>query len=146
MLSRNNSDYNHILKHIEVNRASIFFGFDKEPDILQLCKKISENAERFEYWDNNLLIGLFACYYNDTATLTGYITIASVSSDHRNMGIGSELLGNTLRYGFENGFKNIKIEVNKQNHRAIRFYEKNEFAIETQTKKSFIMINSLINL
>lgn len=144
MFSRNRSDYNHILTHIETNRASIFFGSEKEQDLIQFSHKIAENAERFEYWSKNLLIGLVACYFNDKDTLTGYITVASVASGFRNTGVGSELLKTTLQYGLDNGFKSVKLEVNVQNQKAIAFYKKFDFIIEKQNGDSFIMANTLI--
>ncbi len=144
MFERNRSDFTHILQHIRENETSIFLGFKGKPEIEQLSQKIIKNAERFEYWDKDRLIGLFACYYNNFKTLTGFITIASISKELRNKGIGSELLKRTLEFGYEMNFKRIKLEVNTKNHRAIKFYNKFGFIIEKQCKNTLVMVKSII--
>lgn len=68
--------------------------------------------------------GLIAFYANDHTSKRAYITSVLVSEELRGKGIGKRLLEECQRYCVDNGFKIIRLEVNKDNLPAISLYKK----------------------
>jgi ribosomal protein S18 acetylase RimI-like enzyme len=73
---------------------------------------------------------------NDNLGLIAYITTILVHENAQNRGIGRMLLEKTESYCVTNGFKSIRLEVNKKNDKAIRFYLSNGFVLLTENKES----------
>lgn len=66
-----------------------------------------------------------------------FIVVLEVQSDHRNEGIGSQLLNFAYRK-----FKQNKLSVNKNNEKAISLYKKHGFKIYKETDSMFFMVKS----
>jgi predicted GH43/DUF377 family glycosyl hydrolase len=78
-----------------------------------------------EAWDNKL-IGLVAFYMNDGDF--AYITNISVSNSHLRQKIALNLVNNCIEYIKERNISTIKLEVKRNNSRAISLYEKIGFS------------------
>ncbi len=109
-------------------------------DIKEYGKKIFDNAVTFEGWDDNKLVGIIAAYYNNWETKNGYITNVSVLKGYKGFGIASKLLKQTINYGRENGFYQIELEVNINNIKAFKLYEKHGFVVVKQNTKSYWLL------
>lgn len=73
-------------------------------------------------------VGIIVFYANDLINKTAYITMIAVANEYEGMGIGKELLTLSEFLAVESGMEYIKLEVHKENMRAIRFYEKCGFS------------------
>jgi len=101
--------------------------------------KLFKNAQTFEAWNKNEIIGLIAVYVNNFETLSAYISNVSVFIEYSGSGIAKELLNHCVVFCKNNGFVEIKLEVNKKNLRAIKFYEKNNFVKDEEKIDTIIM-------
>jgi len=109
--------------------------------ISDYIEKIKNNAEIFEAYDNDLLIGVVAIYLNNLETKTGFITSVIIDKEYHKNGIGSELIKNAINYAKEKGFKKITLEVFSNNVLAIKLYSKNGFVKKAGNCKDNGFIN-----
>ncbi|MFZ4634220.1 MAG: GNAT family N-acetyltransferase [Saprospiraceae bacterium] len=98
-------------------------------DIDAYSAKMAEYAVLFEAWDEDLLVGLVAAYYNDTVNHIGFITNVSTMSRYAGKGVASALMEACIDYGRQQGFQSLRLEVNQQSHSAINLYHKFNFTI-----------------
>ena len=108
-------------------------------NIEEYSRKIYNNAITFESWANNNLVGLIAAYYNNYDTKVGFITNVSVIKEYQGYGIASKLLSNAIKYGKNNGFISLALEVNINNNSAIKLYKKYSFVPVEQSQDKIIM-------
>lgn len=108
-------------------------------NIEEYSRKIYDNAITFESWVDNNLVGLIAAYFNNYNTRIGFITNVSVIKEYQGFGIASKLLSNTIKYGKNNGFISVALEVNIKNSNAIKLYEKYGFVATEQSQDKIIM-------
>lgn len=86
-------------------------------------------------------VGYCAAYVNDNVTYQAYITMIAILPEYQHKGIGQKLMSICVKEAKSRNMKTIKLEVNKANNRAIRFYEKNgyNFIKEQHNEKSYYM-------
>jgi len=129
----------HIFSHLMTCKDNFIPPLHKKVNIGDYSKKIADRSVTFEAWEGNRLIGLVAAYLNDKETQTGYITNVSITKEHKNKGITSELLENCIKYARENNFKEIILEIHKDNTPAINLYEKFNF-LNFDSKKDHTLL------
>lgn len=112
-------------------------------NIDEYAKKIFEKSVTFEAWSDNFLVGLVAAYFNDDEHKVGFISDVSLVKDYVGMGIASELTNQCIKYAKQHDFKEIKLEVYKDNNSAIHLYKK--FGFKNSGKKGNNMSMKLIN-
>ena len=108
-------------------------------DIREYANKIFNKSVTFEAWKDDILIGLVAVYFNDLHNQTGFITNASLIKKYMNKGIASELMNICIQYAKQYNFKEINLEVHKDNSPAIRLYKKFGF-MDFETKDDLIVM------
>jgi ribosomal protein S18 acetylase RimI-like enzyme len=118
---------------------------DTYVDIPQYSKKIKENATTIELWREDVLMGLAAVYFNDENTKRGFLTHINISKEYLGRGFGSILMKEILEYGKKIEFKEISLEVKKNNTKAIKIYEKFGFEKYDEKEDSVYMIYYLEN-
>ena len=114
-------------------------------DIEAYSHKIADNAITFEAWENNILIGLIAAYFNDLKNKAGFITNVSVLPEYQGKGIAKKLLVSTLEYGKLLGFGKIRLEVNWDNTSALNLYLRTGFSLIEKKETKLIMERALDN-
>jgi ribosomal protein S18 acetylase RimI-like enzyme len=67
----------------------------------------------------------------------------SVIKEYQGYGIASKLLSNTIKYGKNNGFISVALEVNIKNSNAIKLYEKYGF-VATELSHERLNMKSII--
>tara|TARA_B100000809_G_scaffold230847_1_gene245572 strand:- start:298 stop:729 length:432 start_codon:yes stop_codon:yes gene_type:complete len=127
---------NDIYEHLVSCNDNFIPPLNKTINILEYSEKLHSKSTTFEIWDNELLAGLIACYFNQK---TGFITNVSTLLNYNGKGIASSLLSNCIDYSRKNGVTVIKLEVNRLNTLAIRIYNKFGFTIFDEQDESFIM-------
>ncbi len=131
------ADVQSVLIHLTNCKNSFIPPLDKVVDLQEYSGKLVENSVTFEAWDNNILVGLVATYFNDKENYSGFITNISVIKKYSGNGLATELLKNCFVYGKQHKFKDVSLEVFCENKAAIRLYIKNEF-YQTLVKNDFI--------
>lgn len=98
-------------------------------DMMKFAQKIRANAVTIEAYSSIVFVGLCACYMNDFATQTAYITHIAVVPAYQGCGYGKQLLEQTIATARERGFERINLEVLKNNTPAINLYQSHHFRI-----------------
>lgn len=98
-------------------------------NIEEYSRKLFEKSETFEAWDEHSLVGLLAAYFNDSSGYSAFITSVSVLKGFIYRGIASDLLKMCVEFANKKSFKEIRLEVNKKNIKAIGLYRKFGFSI-----------------
>lgn len=102
----------------------------------KILKKAYINYKIF----NNDIIALFAGYISNG---TVYITLFAVDELYHGQKISHRLLKDTIDILKEKKIKTVKLEVYKNNTRAICFYEKFNFKITNENDNNYFMSLSI---
>jgi 2-polyprenyl-3-methyl-5-hydroxy-6-metoxy-1,4-benzoquinol methylase/GNAT superfamily N-acetyltransferase len=105
--------------------------------------KIFTEAQRFEAWINEDLVGLVAMYANAPDKYASYITNVSVLPDQQGQRIAFSLLIRCINHAKQLGFECIELEVDANNTVAIALYNKCNFVTQRVQNSSIIMAISL---
>lgn len=117
-----------ILSHLKKCDEIYIKQLEERVDLEKYSKKLFDKSVTFEAWTGNVLAGLIAAYFNDEVSRIGYISNVSVIKDFLGKRISTELMESAIKYAGENNFKEIRLEVNKNNIPAINLYRKFGFA------------------
>ncbi|RXA21934.1 GNAT family N-acetyltransferase [Methanosarcina sp. MSH10X1] len=112
-------------------------------DINKYSNKLVQSADCFFIQNNGENIGFLAIYVNDYSERISFISSISVIPRYQGTGISQKLIDFSIEHARKKGMKCIKLEVNKSNTRAIKFYERNKFNIESTDNNSFLMIRNV---
>lgn len=94
-------------------------------------------------YDGNVFLGCIALYANDYKEHIGYLTYIAVVEHMIDKGIGKCLLKECERIAFEEKMKFLKLEVKRENLRAINFYVKQGYYTVSESETSFYMMKKL---
>jgi ribosomal protein S18 acetylase RimI-like enzyme len=108
-------------------------------DVLAYAQKIAAHAQQFWLYQSERAVGFAACYFNDPANITGFITSISVISDAQGTGAGTLLLNEVIRYAQEKRTAQIRLEVFEENEHAIVFYKRKGFQVVGNVDQKLIM-------
>ncbi len=123
----NTASEHEILTHLSRCDYSFIPSLSSRVDLASYSKAIIQKATTFEAWDERTLAGLVAAYFNDTRKRTGYITNMSVLTECTGKGIASKLLLECISYAMNEQYREIRLEVNRLNSRAISLYRQHDF-------------------
>lgn len=112
------------------------------PNFAELFQKIC-NFGHFIVAYNAQILGYVVIYANDCVSKTAYITLLFVNEDYRNNKIGKVLLHYAGKVAAAAGMDKVRLEVNKKNIGAMRFYEREGYTYESETANSFYMLKSV---
>lgn len=84
--------------------------------------------------------GFIIFYSNDMQSYTAYVSLIVVSKEYRRQNVGTKLLDICETVAKNGGMKYIRLEVDRDNDSARRFYENLGFVItEEEEERSFYM-------
>jgi ribosomal protein S18 acetylase RimI-like enzyme len=116
---------------------------DNSTDRDKFAEKIYNNATTYVIYDGTDPAGFIAFYASDTRQ-SAYVTLLAVTPIHQGTLVADSLLNKCIEISSSLNKKSIKLEVNKNNIRAIKFYKKNGFNISDHSPKdSYYMEKSL---
>ena len=102
--------------------------YDEESGLVHFVDRLTEAAEAAFYSaQGEVVVGLCLFFYNFSSwrgELGVYIQDLVVDSDVRASGIGRLLVRETARYAVGQGATHLRLSVDRDNHQAMRFYEK----------------------
>ena len=134
-----NATQEEIDSHLRVCSGNFSPSLNEKVNINEYSQKIFERATTFEAWSSDTLVGLVAAYFNDFENHIGYITHVSVMSAYQGIGIASELVKECIKYAEQNQFKEIHLEVRKDNSLAIQLYKEIGFMDFEEKDDSVLM-------
>ncbi len=112
---------------------------DKVVDLKVYANKIYNNALIVESWEDEILVGIIACYANNYKTKEAYITHVSVSKEYQGRGISKMMFNNLYEVLKFKQFHIVNLEVNKRNTKALNLYESQNFKFKLEKKDSLIL-------
>ena len=143
------------MNEISINHSKIedihshFLRVDKEfvpslssySEINVYAKKLFEKSTRFEIWSKGFLVGLLAVYENSTKGEI-FISNFSVEKTIQGQGIAQELYDKCFREIYKKNpcFKEVYLEVNTLNKKAMKFYFRNGFTISKTLSENKIQL------
>ncbi len=136
---QNKASENEIVEHLASCDENFVPHLSLRVALNEYSSKIYNNAVRFEAWSEGALVGLMATYCNDLKCGTAYITSVSVLADTMGRGVASRLMSDCIRHAESVGFQRLELEVDQNNTKAIRLYEKKGFVAVDVDDSSIIM-------
>ncbi|MBA3704781.1 MAG: GNAT family N-acetyltransferase [Bacteroidetes bacterium] len=133
-----------IYLHLKECNNNFIPALDQKVSVKDYSEKIAEKAVTFEAWADNILVGLVAAYFNDSENRVGYITNVSITMNQSGKGIASELINRCMKYARQKNFKEIKLEVFKNNNKAIQLYKKLNFT-SVEIKNDMVQMQQDLN-
>lgn len=114
-------------------------------DFSTFFSKIDSNAEFIVASSNDGILGYAAMYANNQKTQEAYISLLEVYQEYQGLHIGKRILKKCKLIAKEKQMANIRLEVLKENYRAIKFYEKNGFKkiIENNKDTNMYMLKEI---
>lgn len=90
---------------------------------IEYLEKLASKAELVSHEASGECLGFVFFYCNDSLSYSSYITLIMVSQASRNSGIGTALVRYVLSLTAQRGFKACRLEVWKDNIKAINLYK-----------------------
>lgn len=113
-------------------------------EILQnLSVKYANSAVFIALKDDTDLIGYAAYYKNNLKTKKAFLSMIVINSKYQGQGYGQQLIDYLFLDCKNSGMKTLSLEVNKYNNKALKFYRKNNFVKESESKNSIWLVVSL---
>ena len=140
IFAKNSSSKNDIKNHLE--RCNTLFkpALSSYINLNTYSKKLSERARRYEVFFKGELVGLVAIYQTEDC---GFITNFSVEKDFIGKGVSSELMKSCVDDVKKQNLGIIRLEVFKENERAVKFYFKYGFIVENDNSTILTLIKIL---
>lgn len=105
-----------------------FFNPMKEEDISRYAEKWCKYAEVYVGKEGKITAGLLVFYMNHREM--AYLTSIVVKKEYQRKGYGERLLKYFIETSRLHGFEKMRLEVNRENQKAIKLYEKYGFRVE----------------
>ena len=135
--SKNDSNYKDIRNHLE--RCNDLFKpvLSSYINLDEYSMKLFERSIRFEIFYDTDLIGLVAMHHSFNV---GYISNFSLEKNFIGKGLSNDLMLACLDASIKKKLKTIRLEVFKENKRAVNFYIKHGFIVEQENKEVFTLV------
>lgn len=138
MTKQENISQVEIQKYFEKNKNMLAEMFNRV-DLYDFSVKLSLNAKHFYAYEGEEMVGFIAAYFNDPINRVAYISTVSVVLSYQGKGLGSKLLNEACLYAKEKDFRAIKLQVRKENNKALRWYEGFGFSILETLEDSYLL-------
>ena len=127
---KNRATEQQIAEHLVLCDVRFVPPLSSRVDIKEYAHKIYAYGMRFEAWAEGSLVGLVAIYCNHPSENPAYITnVSTVGALPPGARIASQMLERVIGYLREHQFKQVDLEVDQDNNKAIRLYERHGFVV-----------------
>ena len=124
ILKKDQAEIADIVRHLTLCSDSFVPPLHTYVDIPVYAQKIYNHANTYEFWKNNELIGLLAIYMTDCLHGNSFITNVSVVPEYQGKEIALYLVKEAIQSSRLQGFRSVDLQVDEQNLKALRLYEK----------------------
>lgn len=104
--------------------------FNRNLDRVQFSKKLARFGNFCVVYNRDEIAGFVGYYTNEIINKTGYLSTIVVSPNYQRKGVGTVLLNECLADCRNKGMIRCRLEVDKENLKAIQFYLRNGFQKE----------------
>lgn len=116
---------------------------NQKVDIKKYSYKLVYNADCFFIQNDGKDIGFLAIYTNNYSEKIAFISSISIVPEYQDMGISQKLIDFSTEHARKREMKYIKLEVNENNIKAIKFYKRNRFNIVLTNNNNFLMSRNI---
>ena len=141
--SHNRSDCSDLNEHLLECDASFQPSLSQRVCIPDYSLKLATQADRFEAWADNKLVGFVAAYVNDLEGSTCFISSVSVLESWRRQRIAETLLSLCISFVRKQNFKQVQLRVSSDSAGAVRLYQRSGFKILNHSEHNILMYISL---
>ncbi len=127
-------EQNEIYKTLLSFKQDIFDKSINDSQLFELATKFSKHATFITLSESEKEKGYIAFYCNDNESKTAFISMIVVGNEYQGLGFGYGLFNEACKVSKTNGMEFLKLEVNKNNVSAIRFYEKLGMKLKISTE------------
>lgn len=113
--------------HLKACNDNFIPPLDTRVELMEYTNKLVVQSITFEAWNDKLLVGLIAVYFNQmdiNGRKIGYVSNVSTMLECAGQGIATQLMIMCLKYATQNKVNEISLEVNSSNIIAIGLYKK----------------------
>lgn len=128
---------NEILLHLMNCSNSFIPPLAQRVNLKQYAQKLFEKSVTLEAWEDQLLVGFIAVYFNIDGS--AFITNMSVLKEFGGYGIATRLMDICIEQVRKNNLREITLEVNMYNIVAIRLYKKFSFTVINTYGETLVM-------
>lgn len=114
-------------------------GLIEPSDLDEYVDKICRNATIISCYENGEFAGFIAYYNNDIDNILGYLTVLIIAKAYCSKGLGKILLESSFRDLKNRNFKKYRLEVLKENKKALNLYLKHGFIRIEDREKVWLM-------
>lgn len=111
--------------------------------IKELSQKFSKFAQVVSAKYESEIVGFIAFYNNDRINYSGFLSMLIVKNQFQGYGVGSMLLKLCIEQCKKDGMATLRLEVNRENARAIHLYEKLGFKEVEKSEDSIFLEKKL---
>lgn len=109
----------------------------------ELAKKIYHSGEIIALRRNDEKIGFAAFYCNDYINKIGFLSLFAIKKEYRGKGYAHNIFQTVIQTMRESGMNFLKLEVRKDNIKAISFYKKEGLRIVLDDEKTIYMVKDI---
>jgi ribosomal protein S18 acetylase RimI-like enzyme len=142
-IKQENKHFTDILFYFNHNREIFKSSLEVRVDLESYSKKLFEKAHQFWVYFKGEIVGFSACYFNRPEQDFGFISTISIIDRAQGGGFGKKLLEEIIAFGQRNGFKKIRLEVDKNNYKAKELYIKVGFHSIEEADSTLILERDL---
>ena len=129
-----------IKNHLEKCNSLFKPPLDSYIDLVIYSKKLYEYANRYEVFYDGFLIGLVAVYFSSNK---GFISNFSLEKEWIGRGVSDMLMKVSIDDFKKKNIEQIRLEVFKENSRALNFYYRYGFVVEYESLQKLTLIKTL---
>ncbi len=103
---------------------------NSEEALRKLSSKYSKFGACYSVTIGGCMAGFVSCYVNDIQNHIAFLSIIVISKAYQGLGLGTLLLDIVFTVCKQNAMRGLRLEVDKNNSNAIRFYNNRGFVKE----------------
>ena len=130
-------DLDGLLGYLYAADNCFFPPLSKQVNIEAYAQKLAQHAQLVWYVSEGKRVGLCAFYANQPPR--AFLTSLSVLKEHQKHGLAQRMLKEMVEHCRRNGYRQIALEVYKDNIGAQCLYEKMGFAFSAESDEKFLM-------
>ncbi len=134
---RNQTDAGAILEHLQRCDDQFTPPLSSRVNLKEYAARLALNAERFEIFDGSRLVALVAIYINPDSA---FISNVSVERHFAGQGLGSKLVRQAVGQAFSAGARQVRLETDQYNVRALAMYSALGFSNEKSEGNSLYLV------
>lgn len=135
--SRNQADTTAILEHLQRCDGQFTPALSSRVNLPEYAAKLAHHAERFEVFEDHMLVALVAVYINADSA---FISNVSVEERLGGRGIGGRLVRDAVVRAFSSGARQVRLETDRHNTRALAMYSTLGFSREKSEGNSLYLV------